>query len=81
MDKKIKIRKTVVKSRYELGAKAMLNVIEKSKLLKGKYKKGEAELFQAFFTERQSMRRAYAFKKWKNHVNEQLKLQNTELAK
>jgi hypothetical protein len=70
----LKIRKTVIKSRNEEQARAVADVLTLSKKIVGAInRKKEEELFNAFMTERQSMKKAYAFKKWKDFVKKSIK--------
>jgi len=72
MTTKIKIRKTVIKKRSDELAQAIIEVLKKSKKIKTpSAKKQEQELFYALMKERQSMKKAHAFRKWKLFVTKQ----------
>lgn len=74
--KKIKIRKTKIKSRSDEHARAIINVLKKAKKIKGKAKKMEEVLFNKMMKERQSMKKAHAYKNWANFVAKTLEEQS-----
>lgn len=69
MATQIKIRKTVIKKRSDELARAIIGVLKKSKKLrKPAIRKEEEQLFNILMKERQSMKKAHAFRNWKNFV-------------
>ncbi len=79
MATKIKIRKCTIKSRKEISAKIINNLIVKGKPIKGRANTDKVtELMTKFIVERQSMRKAYAFNHWKYFVNKTLKEQKSK---
>ena len=70
---KINITKTRITSRNEPIAKTVIVIIERAKAIKGKKaKEQEQSLFRAYINERQSMKKAYAFNKWRKFVISEL---------
>lgn len=71
MKAKLKIHKTKITKRSDPLAQAIVEVLKKSKKLKKPdNKKAEGVLFRTLMAERQSMKKAHAFRNWKKFVNE-----------
>lgn len=70
---KLQIKKTKITGRGN-DYKRVASLIDKSKTIKDKILiKQEQTLYNSYITERQSMRKAHAFRKWKMFVDKHTK--------